>query len=509
MVRARKDPEAALKLERALLEIEKLKHARSGIRAAGARRKARSTDYDGAGQGRRTAGWSGSDSGPDGVLRDQRLLRRRARHLSRNNPWAIRAVTAIVANTVGTGIRARLSGGSAKSRERWTEWANSTAVDVDGRHNLYGLQALLMRTIVESGEALVVRRFPSTADVKRDGLVVPLQLQVFEPEILCADSRELKGGNKLVGGVEFDSKGRRVAYHMYKSYPSSRMWDGQTETVRVPAAQVCHVYRVDRPSQPGGTPWVAPVMARLFNLDDYADAALERARVAACFAAFVYDADGEKRKGNEDDDLTEHIEPGIIQRLGPGEDIRFATPPATSDYPEFVAENLRAVAAGYNIPYETLSGDLSRTSFASARIGWLEFDRILRMWREEMIIALFLRHVFGWWREAHAVAYGGTAPTAEWTPPKREMLNPREEIAASVSRIRSGLSSWGDEVRALGGDPAETLRELIEFANQFDEHQLVLDCDPRRTTQSGQAQGGPHATAPQPEPRPDDPPNDA
>lgn len=51
-------------------------------------------------------------------------------------------------------------------------------IDADGRFDGYGLQSLIARTVVESGAALVRKR-PRFAS---DGLVVPLQLQVLEPD---------------------------------------------------------------------------------------------------------------------------------------------------------------------------------------------------------------------------------------------------------------------------------------------------------------------------------------
>ena len=68
------------------------------------------------------------------------------------------------------------------------------------------------------------------------------------------------------------------------------------------------------------------------------------------------------------------------------------------------------------------------------------------------------------------------------------MLNPREDIAAAVSRVRSGFASWSDVIREHGNDPDVVAEEIAADFARFDELGLVLDIDPRRVAQSGQQQ---------------------
>ena len=59
------------------------------------------------------------------------------------------------------------------------------------------------------------------------------------------------------------------------------------ETVRVPAADVLHIYRPIDAGQIRGLPHIAPAMVRLFLLDQYDDAELDRKKTAAMFAGFI------------------------------------------------------------------------------------------------------------------------------------------------------------------------------------------------------------------------------
>jgi lambda family phage portal protein len=451
--------------------------------------------YDGASKGRRLAGWKARDLGPEGTSLDLALLRQRARDLGRNNPFACSALGALVADVIGEGIRARIVNRSTGKpvravAERWRRWAESTECDADGNCDLYGLQALAMRTLAESGEVLIRRRIRSASF----GLSTPMQLQVIEPDYLDAsrDGR-LDNGNRIVGGIEVDRRGQRVAYHLRTEHPATTSVILKHQTVRVPASEVLHLFRVERPGQMRGVTWLAPVITRLRLLDDYEDAALERARVAACFGAFIYEPDGPgagplvSSASDASTALTERIEPGLIQHLGPGQDIRFGQPPQNGDYPDFVRSQLRAIAAGLGMPYEVLAADLSQTNYSSMRGGWLQYHRRIVQWRWHILIPVMCQGVWSWWTEVESIASGPVSDRLriEWTPPTREMIDPAKEITAMVQRIRAGLVSWAEAVREQGYDPDDVLAEIAAYQERADELGVVLDVDARRSGQAG------------------------
>ena len=78
---------------------------------------------------------------------------RRARDAVRNDPYAARIVDLWTGNAVGAGITTRWP--DKPHAEAWRRWSDSTACDAEGRLDLYGLQALVMRAVVESGECFV------------------------------------------------------------------------------------------------------------------------------------------------------------------------------------------------------------------------------------------------------------------------------------------------------------------------------------------------------------------
>src|SRR5690606_21693434 len=104
---------------------------------------------------------------------------------------------------------------------------------------------------------------------------------------------------------------------------------------RIPAEDVLHLYRIDRPGQVRGVPWFAPVLVRLKDLDDFDDATLMRNKVAACFAAFLRDSDAPSSPSDAKSTFSAYVEPASVEVLPPGRDITFSSPPGAPGHGEY------------------------------------------------------------------------------------------------------------------------------------------------------------------------------
>lgn len=445
--------------------------------------------YEAASKSRRTTGWRASaTSANTEVVGQLGTLRDRHRDLVRNNPWAARAVQAIVTNTVGTGIVPRIADKSLA--KAWAAWGETKECDADGVYDFYGLQAVIARSVAEAGECLVRRRMRRPTD----GLTVPMQLQILEPDHLdtARDTNTLPTGGRIIGGIELDGIGRRVAYWLLHNHPGDSFSANYRESTRIPADDVLHIYRQDRPGQLRGVPWGAPAMLTLRDLDDYEDAYLLRNKLANCMTAFVYDSAASTEGVTNDTPLTESLEPGAIELLPPGKDIKFTDPPTVDGYGRYTKDVLYRVAAAYGITFEALTGDLSQVNFSSARLGWLEMQRNLEQWRWHMLIPQLCAPVAQWFAQAAELAGRGRAKNmaATWTPPRREMIDPTKEVPAALQAIRGGLVSLSEYQRQLGNDAAEMLNELAADFELADSLGLSLECDGRKF--------GPSSSAPAP-----------
>jgi lambda family phage portal protein len=451
--------------------------------------------YEGAGKTRRTAGWftqSTSANAEIGSAID--TLRNRSRDLVRNNPYAARGVDLISTAVVGRGITPAFKLKNKRSQffeDLWWKWAESTACDFDGRHTYYGIQRMVMRAITESGECLVIRRFDSKSKP------LPLKLQVLEGDYLAsAVVPQMPAGHRFIHGVEFDAKGHRVAYHLYKDHPGNIGALGaslvpQWEVVRVPADQVLHLYRVDRPGQVRGVPWLSPTIIKIKDFDEYEDAQLVRQKIAACWAAFIHDIETGSDPVAGDDDARNKFEPGMIETLPPGKAVTLASPPGVQNYDEYTRVILRSIATGLGITYETLTSDYSNVNFSSGRMGWIEMWRNIEAWRTHILDTQLNQPVLEWFKLGCSLA-GISADDliAAWIAPKREMIDPGKEITANIKGIRAGLLTLSDAVRQTGKDPVEHLEEIAADNQEIDRLGLILDSDPRNVNSSGSSRRG-------------------
>lgn len=458
-------PESALRRAR----------ARAALRLVG-------RSYEAASKSERLSGWKApSTSAQTEIMPALNTLRDRSRQMRRDNPWAARGISLIASNVVVYGIACSLTGNKRRAQRLapvLQEWAETTACDADGMSNLAGLQSLALSTVVESGEVLIRRRWR----LPSDSLPVPMQMQVLEADYLVDTMTEaLPNGGRILQGIEYDAIGRRVAYWLYRTHPGDGLTPRyNTNTTRVPAEDIAHIYRIDRPGQQRGVPWLTPVMITLRTLDEYEDAQLVRQKIAACFAGALTTPDAEADAEESAKWAGRMIEPGTLYVTPPGTDLTFSSPPTAEGYAPYTATQLRRIAAGLGVPYEALTGDLSQVNFSSARMGWQEFARNIESWRWQMLVPQGLDRIGAWFIEAAALAGYDTAGLGmQWTPPSRTLVDPARETQPIIDQVRAGLISPQEAIRERGYDPDKVLADWKEFAEQLDELGLVLDIDPR------------------------------
>ena len=470
--------------------------SRAQARLAEARLRDFSARYDGARVSRRTRGWNAPNSSANVETRDDlERLRSRSRDLVRNNPYASAGLRALVGYQVGTGIVPQSrTGDDALDRQAnalWAEWSGHA--DAGRRHDIYGLQALAARTRAEAGEALVVLRPLSVAEARRRGSPVPLVLHVMEPDHLehTLDT-PLQAG--AVQGVEMDEFGAPVAYRILPQHPGD--WNARPDAVRVPARFVRHLYRQTRPGQVRGVPDLAPVMTRLRLLDEYEDAVFMQQLSQSVVAAFVTssaDAGLGPMEAPPDGATpgVKSLSPGMIERLLPGEDVEFLTPSGTGPFAEFCRHQLRAVATGYGLTYDLLTGDLTQANYSSLRAGRLAFKRALEQDQWLMLIPQVCTPV--WDAFVAAAVEAGRLPMkrgawpVEWAPPRFEMVDPLKDTMAIKEQLRLGLLTWGQAVAEMGWDPEKQAEQIAAWNAKHDDAGLVFDGDARRVAAGGAA----------------------
>lgn len=477
---------------------------KAGLERAQTRAKLNKTrGYDSSTKGRRGDGWTSGGNGSQNqdIQRSAKVIRERSIDGYKNNSNVFRAIRTITNNVVGTGImptpipkpgEKEISKAELKKiKNAWELFVESCDFDED--LNFYGLQSLGARNTFMQGEIFVVRQ----RDAKNNP--VPFKIQILEPH-MCDIQKNTgmlvnRPDNFIVQGVEFDSRGRKVGYWLHEMDPKNEFVIKLAPKF-VSKEDVIHVFYKEFPSQVRGIPAGTPAMLNMRDLSDYEDAALMSAKVAACHVAFTTQPapddpvnDGEGYEG--DNENIEHLEPGIIQRLAPGEEVTFNTPPTPQSYGEYVSKNQQKNAAGYGITYEQMTGDMSNVNFSSGRMGWIEADRQVQDWQYNFYIQRFCKPIWTWFIEGLMLkGVINREVWAEWTPQGREMLDPVKETNGLVLKLKAGLISWTEACKQAGYNPDVVLTQIVNDRKMFEENGINVEWIIDKAAEENTAENG-------------------
>ena len=227
--------------------------------------------------------------------------------------------------------------------------------DADRRTDLYGLQAAIAQAVVVDGEAFAHMR------VDPDGLRIQLLPAEYVDESLTS---EFGDGRRIVP-VSVRWRGQPIAYHVLQQRPTD-LYGSYLPPVRVPAADMLHVFKPLGAGQVRGVSWLAPVLLTVNELDQLQDALLVGAKVAAMHAGFLIDQNGTGEPYDAtaaDGIFTTGLEPGTLKRLPAGMDVKFSAPQQANESVAFARLTLEAIAAGLGVPEHLLTGNFANANY--------------------------------------------------------------------------------------------------------------------------------------------------
>jgi len=400
-----------------------------------------------------------------------------ARELVRNNAYAWGVVDTIVSSVVGTGIQtmSALETQDGEDVEHvneirdsvWEKWCE--VAELTGQFTFQEVQQIAQREIAEAGEVLIhfVTVPMDYRGIKRP---VPFAIELIEADRLATDrdTYQLKSnGRRIVRGVEIDEIGMPVAYWVYPNHPSD-LQSLRREPVRIEASNIQHLFRRDRVGQNRGITWFAPVVRWLRDLGLYVDNEMQAGAVASCSVGAIR-SDSPITGLPGDDDETESgstpewMEPGMMFRLKPGEDVTFFNPGRPNSGAEpWINLMLRGIAVGTGLSYEIVARDFSQTNYSSSRTSQLEDRRRFRRWQKYLIDHLCNPT---WKRFCEAAAMAGRvgfpsaaqlqadfnrfAP-AEFMPPSWEWVDPGVEQSSGEAAIVANQTTYAAELGSRG-----------------------------------------------------------
>jgi len=431
------------------------------------------------------------------LLDDLPKLRERSRDLIRNNPFAASIAHTIDTNIVGLGITPqcrinrdyitkklgispmRASEIADQMESIWERWAPYASAD--GRLNFYQIQGLVNRQRFENGDVFLI---PVMKPIKNDR---PYQLafQVVEADRVATPT-EHKSNKNFRSGVEIDDFGEPVNYYVSEGFPGDWKYNGYAKNMKFrtfPAydqfgrRNVMHIYKMLRPDQSRGVPDLANVIETFNHLDQYLEAEIISARVAACLSIFIKTMPEAMNAGsgfagantdtNSRGEVIDDIEPGMVKYLFPNEDVvtwNPARPGQTFD--AFVQVILRMIAAGQNMSYEMVAKDYSKSNYSNTRASLLQsykgFRNLQRFiawnlcqpaWnmlmeeaylRGELDLPDFYNKKHLWMR-------------VQWMPDGWDWVDPKKEAEGNVIQLNNNMRTLADIAAERGMDEEDII----------------------------------------------------
>jgi lambda family phage portal protein len=437
-----------------------------------------------ASMGRLFGAWTTTNTTLDYDLRyELRTVRARSRDLAINDEFYTKFLGLVCDNIIGnSGIKMqariveprRVDGvfvdvpdelANKRVEDAWKKWGKTC--DVTGKLSWIDAQKLFIETVARDGECLI-RKVRSTK------YKFGFALQFLEVDLLDEDYNEtFKNGNTIKMGVELDSVGKPVAYHLlqdlvgidgYYNHGRSRAY------IRIPADDIIHSFKVERAIQTRGYPWGVSGFTTIKNIKGYTDASITNARVGASKMGFYETPDGQYTGDSKDSagNPISEVEPGVFEVLPPGVKFTNFNPDyPTGEYDPFMKRNIMQLASSWRVPYVSLASDLEGVSYSSIRQGELEArDR----WRvdQQWTIDNLLQDVFEEWLMSALLTQDLMLPSGKFDKFSRVIFVPRgwawvdpsKDVKAKVAEIDAGLKSPQQVVAEMGGDYRDVQVEI-------------------------------------------------
>lgn len=467
---------------------------------------------------RRLASWLPSAGSPDVIInRAKPLADDRGRDLARNDPTTANAVRINQNGVVGT--RYRLS-----ATPNWRvlgatpEWAEEFQRVVEARfglvaesprHWLDARRKLTLTQMIRSavagfvvtGECLFVAEWIKDSDRPcRTALQSVSPARLTNPNGV-ADSATMRRG------VELDSRGRPLAYHIQSAHPGDwgvnfDLWTWKRVRSELPwgRPQVLHIFDPMESEQNRGLSDLVAAMESMQMTRKFRGVALENAIVNASYAAAIESelpsevivaamgggADssawtgpigqylaaldgyiGEANGLRMDGVMIPHLFPGTKLTMKPA-----GTPGGVGS--DFEVSMLRHIAAGLGLSYEELSRDFSRLSYSGGRLSLVSVERQTAA-RKRLVADGVADFAYGLWLEEELNQMDNVPPlpgrsraetrdafyrplgreafcSAEWIGASAGQVDELKETQAAMMRIKAGLSTWEAECARLGKD---------------------------------------------------------
>ncbi|OQB80315.1 MAG: Phage portal protein, lambda family [Planctomycetes bacterium ADurb.Bin126] len=403
----------------------------------------------------------------------RRTLRNRSRYEVANNSYARGIVLTLANDVIGTGPRLQMllgdggdSGVNGLIEKEFAAWGRG--IDLAGK-----LRTMRMAR-AQDGEAFGILFSNGALDSP-----VKLDIKLIEADQVATPGGVLTKSTaaNAIDGIEFDSFGNPLAYHILKSHPGSGAAVSAMDCDRVKADGVIHWFRSDRPGQRRGLPDIMPALPLFAQLRRYTLAVIAAAESAANVAVLMKTSVPAGGEAAEVEPMTEmEFSPNMAVFTPEGwepSQIK-AEQPATT-YEMFKREILNEVARCLNMPLNIALCNSSGYNYASGRLDHQTYFKSIRVEQAHCETVVLDRILTAWLAEAvkvypelsqvnqptFAEAAEGTDAAAphQWFWDGHEHVDPAKEANAQATRLASSTTTLASEYARQGKDWETELRQ--------------------------------------------------
>lgn len=437
---------------------------------------------------------------------ERELTELRIEDLFRNDPVTRSVVNSLVTNVVGKGLTPqsilpyeRLGITVEKARElqdqiEWLffEWAKDA--HYRNQFTFDNLQAMAVRSLVKTGEFI---HLPILEKHPRPGCRFRLRLQEIDPRRLKTPFGRMYDPH-FHDGIEVDETGIPIAYWIFS--PRSQLETVLEETyseedfLRYPAILrlgrkgIFHVFSTEEDEQFRGSSALSPVVSFLRNFTDSIDNELLAQVVASSFPIFIALENGvegglpdyvkeESFSTEEEKRFYQDVQGGgqiLYGNAGEKPEVLENARPS-ANFQTFCTLLLRMIGASFELPYEAITKDFSKTNYSSARAALLEAYRVYDSYRHNLINQ-YCQPIFSMvLEEAYLSGFIDLPCTvqefyrdkslwtnARWVAPARGYIDPQKEAQANIALLEAGLISRSEIIAERGGDFDEVVQRLAD-----------------------------------------------
>lgn len=362
-------------------------------------------------------------------------------------------------------------------RRAWTDWCHE--VTYDGQSSFNEVEQLLVRTIARDGEGLV--RMITGKSVNKYGFA----LQVLDPTLLDVTYNTVldNKGNPdsqrvIIMGIEFDGRGRPVAYHIWNRLISDINMAPRVRE-RIPAEEILHIFDNSVPGAVRALPWTTAVLNTVSRLNQYMEVHLQACSIAATTPLVMTNSEPDI-VGPDDvavNGLQTHTPlraPEInlaysqILELDHGKSLSALNLnfPAQA-MKQTVDAYLQSIAAGLFVSYATLTADPNSGNSANVRFSSIvEREHFAQIQR--WLIKSFHMQVYKKWIESAILNGAITLPSINaedyynvtFRTTRHSTIDPAKDMKAYVEGINNGLYTRSQICAEMGGDFFENIKQL-------------------------------------------------